>query len=80
MLQAADRTLSVGKNEGALVCCRGLPLSRSVQHEKKSMEGGIPGMAETVRKYKCHNCTMVFDEPDDLLQHFLSSHQKVPKK
>ncbi|XP_065881899.1 uncharacterized protein [Euphorbia lathyris] len=56
------------------------PLVNLLNMKKEPMKVGILGQAETVRRYKCHKCTMVFDEPDDLLQHLLSSHQKTPKR
>ncbi|WCJ44451.1 methyl-CPG-binding domain 8 [Euphorbia peplus] len=77
---ASDITLAVDKNEGALVCCPELSISKSVEHEKEPMKVGIPVQDETVREYKCHKCIMVFGEPDDLLEHLLSSHQKAPKR
>ncbi|XP_057994395.1 uncharacterized protein LOC110672232 [Hevea brasiliensis] len=40
---------------------------------------GITGRVQTPGKYKCHKCTMAFDEPDDLLQHLLPAHQRTSK-
>lgn len=41
---------------------------------------GSPVEVQTGRKYKCHKCTMVFDEKDELLQHLLSAHHRAPKR
>ncbi|KAF2299700.1 hypothetical protein GH714_002568 [Hevea brasiliensis] len=65
-LQAADLTLKADKNGD--------------EKQSSSLNIGIPGQVQTLRKYKCHKCIMVFDEPDDLLQHLLSSHHRTPKR
>ncbi|KAJ9166578.1 hypothetical protein P3X46_021308 [Hevea brasiliensis] len=63
---AADLTLKADKNGD--------------EKQSSSLNIGIPGQVQTLRKYKCHKCIMVFDEPDDLLQHLLSSHHRTPKR
>ncbi|KDP41390.1 hypothetical protein JCGZ_15797 [Jatropha curcas] len=80
---AADVTLKVDKTGDDIACCLALPVtSKSVEHENQasSVNEGIPEQVQSVGKYKCHKCTMAFDEPDNLLQHLLSSHQRAPKR
>ncbi|XP_025012175.2 uncharacterized protein LOC8281656 [Ricinus communis] len=79
---AADLTLKNNKNGGGFISSPALPVTKSVEHEKQAttLAAVVPPHVQTVEKYNCHKCTMAFQEPDDLLQHLLSSHQRAPKR
>ncbi|XP_038715845.1 uncharacterized protein LOC120009359 isoform X2 [Tripterygium wilfordii] len=51
------------------------------EHEKHTIsELRSSGEYERRENFKCHKCTMAFDEPEDLLHHLSSYHHRTPKR
>uniref|UniRef100_A0A2P2IV94 C2H2-type domain-containing protein n=2 Tax=Rhizophora mucronata TaxID=61149 RepID=A0A2P2IV94_RHIMU len=71
-----------GDKDGAVLSLMFPSTSMSTEHEElaSSLMTGRTSDVQIGKKYKCHKCTMAFDEEDDLLQHLVLSHQREPKR
>ncbi|KAJ0086240.1 hypothetical protein Patl1_08538 [Pistacia atlantica] len=71
------------KNGADLVLCSLHPCTpQSTEYEQQAtlLETKSPGEVRRQETLKCHKCSMVFHEQDDLLHHLLSSHQMTTKR
>ncbi|KAK9270238.1 hypothetical protein L1049_025815 [Liquidambar formosana] len=71
------------KGDDDLACYSSTPIaSVSIDHEKQvsALKIGNLGEVQAGDIFKCHKCTMTFEEKDDLLHHLLSSHKKTAKR
>lgn len=78
-LQSADPTLQMERNQDEVVCLSAVPISSipAYHHTEAPLSvGGSLGNSQTKESYRCHKCTMTFEEKDNLLLHLLSSHKK----
>lgn len=77
--QYADPTLQMDRNQNEVICLSAVPISSipaDHQNEAPLSTSASPGTFGTKESYRCHKCTMTFEEKDNLLLHLLSSHKK----
>ncbi|XP_031376394.1 uncharacterized protein LOC116192098 isoform X2 [Punica granatum] len=76
---SADPTHQMDQKQNGVVCLSAVPISSiPADHLNQSPlpTSGSPGKSWTKETYRCHKCTMSFEEKDNLLLHLLSSHKK----
>ncbi|KAK4803772.1 hypothetical protein SAY86_003589 [Trapa natans] len=70
----ADPTLEKQQNQDEVVSLSAVPIDHPIEaplHMGENLRN-----SQTKELYRCHKCTMTFEEKDNLLLHLLSSHKK----